>query len=79
MAKKKQVRKSTVKKQVKLSKRSYDPLNRSYLIIIGAVIAVLLVLFVTFVISRSKLTVENKADYIDVTPEAVIDSEANRN
>lgn len=74
MPKKKRAVKSAKKKTSRPPKQAYDPVNRNYLIIIGALIAVILVLLVTFVINRSKLEVGD-GGYIDVTPEAVSDNQ----
>ncbi len=72
MAKKKVVRKSTSgKKRTKLPKQSYDPVNRNYLIIIGAIVAIVIVLIATILINRSKLEVKSGDSYIDVTPSMV--------
>lgn len=68
MATKKKARKPSSQKNNKLPKQSYDPVNRNYLIIIGAVIAVLCVLLVTILINRSKLEVRDAGGFIDVTP-----------
>lgn len=69
MATKKKASKSVSnKKRKSLPKQSYDPVNKNYLIIIGAVIAVLVVLLATIVINRSKLQVKSGDSFIDVTP-----------
>lgn len=74
MPKKKKSVKSARKRTSKSPKQAYNPANRNYLVIVGALIAVLLVLFLTFMINKSKLNVED-SDYIDVTPEAVSDNQ----